>query len=112
MPELPEIAVLARQMQVELAGRAFSDVEVLQPKCLNVPPEEFRTALSGAAIRGVTSRGKWVRVEMVRGWLLLCLGMGGEVLLTDRDHLPEKRRLIFDLADGASLAVNFWWLFS
>ncbi len=109
MPELPEITVLARQMQDALAGRVFSGVEVLQPKCLNVPPEEFRAALSSAAIRAVTPRGKWVRVETTNGWLLLCLGMGGEILLTDRDHLPEKRRLIFDLADGAALAVNFWW---
>jgi formamidopyrimidine-DNA glycosylase len=109
MPELPEIAVLARDMRKELTGRTFGDIEVLQPKCLNVPPEEFRTALSGAAIRDVTPRGKWVRVETAHGWLLLCLGMGGEVLLTDRAHLPEKRRLIFDLADGASLVVNFWW---
>jgi formamidopyrimidine-DNA glycosylase len=36
--------------------------------------------------------------------------MGGEILLTDRDHLPEKYRLIFDLADGQCLAINFWWL--
>jgi formamidopyrimidine-DNA glycosylase len=121
MPELPEITVLARQMQDAMVGRAFSDVEVLQPKCLNVPSEEFQAVLSGAEIRAVTPRGKWVRVETARrndaayrpdaacGWLLLCLGMGGEILLTDRDHLPEKRRLIFGLTDGASLAVNFWW---
>jgi formamidopyrimidine-DNA glycosylase len=35
--------------------------------------------------------------------------MGGEILLTSRDHLPEKYRIIFDLADGAALVVNFWW---
>ena len=35
--------------------------------------------------------------------------MGGEVLLTDRDHLPEKHRLIFDLTDGATITINFWW---
>jgi formamidopyrimidine-DNA glycosylase len=29
--------------------------------------------------------------------------------LTSRDHLPEKYRLVFDLADGAALAINFWW---
>ena len=50
-----------------------------------------------------------MRVALSDGWLLLCLGMGGEILLTDRDRLPEKYRLIFDFRDGASLAVNFWW---
>ena len=28
------------------------------------------------------------------------MGMGGEILLVDREHLPEKRRLIFDFTDG------------
>jgi formamidopyrimidine-DNA glycosylase len=50
-----------------------------------------------------------LQVKTSKGWLLLNLGMGGEILLTDRAHLPEKYRLIFDLDDGAALAVNFWW---
>ena len=109
MPELPEIAVFARDMHKELTGRRISGIEVLQPKCLNVPEEEFRAALAGAQIAGVTAHGKWLKVETTQGWLLLNLGMGGEILLTDREHLPEKYRLVFDLEDGAAIAVNFWW---
>lgn len=109
MPELPEITIFARDMQKELVGKTISAIEVLQPKCLNMPVAEFQAALTGAEIRSVTARGKWLQVETTRGWLLLGLGMGGEILLTDRDNLPEKYRLIFDLADGACLAINFWW---
>jgi formamidopyrimidine-DNA glycosylase len=109
MPELPEIAVFARDMQKELVGRTISRIEVLQPKCLNLPTEQFQTALTGATIQEVTAHGKWLQVQTTQGWLLLNLGMGGEILLTDRDHLPAAYRLIFDLADGAALAVNFWW---
>jgi formamidopyrimidine-DNA glycosylase len=109
MPELPEITILAHDMRMELVGRTVTSVEVLQPKCLNLPVEAFQTALSGAQIRNVLSHGKWLEVEMEQGWLLLNLGMGGEILLTDRAHLPEKHRLVFDLKDGACLAVNFWW---
>ena len=109
MPELPEIVVFARDMRKELAGRTISSVEVLQPKCLNLPVEDFQAALSGAEIRDVTPRGKWLQVETTQGWLLLGLGMGGEILLTDRDNLPEKYRLILDFDDGTSLAINFWW---
>ena len=109
MPELPEIAVFARDMQKELVGRKIGAIEVLQPKCLNIPEAAFHTALTGAEILAITPHGKWVRVETTKGWLLLNLGMGGEILLTSRDSLPEKVRLIFDLADGAALVVNFWW---
>lgn len=109
MPELPEITVFARDMKRELVGRTITGIEVIQPKCLNIPEAEFGTALTGAQILAVTPRGKWLQVETTQGWLLLNLGMGGEILLTSRDHLPEKYRIIFDLADGAAIAVNFWW---
>lgn len=109
MPELPEIAVFARDMQKELVGRTICGVEVLQPKCLNMAEDNFRTAVTDAKIRSVSSHGKWLKVETTKGWLLLNLGMGGEILLTDREHLPEKYRLILDFAEGACLAVNFWW---
>ena len=109
MPELPEITLLARQMQAELVGRTIAGVEVLQPKCLNVSPEVFADALAGARLLSVTNRGKWLFVETDRGWLLLNLGMGGEILLTSRATLPEKYRLILDFTDGACLSINFWW---
>jgi formamidopyrimidine-DNA glycosylase len=63
MPELPEIAVFARDMQKELVGRTISHIEVLQPKCLNVPEEEFHSALAGAEIRSVTPHGKWLQAQ-------------------------------------------------
>jgi hypothetical protein len=37
MPELPEIRVFARDMRKELVGRRIGGIEVLQPKCLNLP---------------------------------------------------------------------------
>jgi formamidopyrimidine-DNA glycosylase len=109
VPELPEITVLARQMKAELVGKTFTSIEVLQPKCLNVSKEVFMEALTGAQLLDVTHRGKWLFVETTQGWLLLNLGMGGEILLSARDTLPEKYRLIFDFDDGTCLVVNFWW---
>lgn len=109
MPELPEIAVFARDMRKELKGRVLQSIEVVQPKCLNVPVVEFVARLSGARIVDVSAHGKWLKTETSQGWLLLNLGMGGEILLTDREHLPEKWRLAIDLAEGACLAINFWW---
>ena len=109
MPELPEITLLARQMNAELVGKAIAGVEVLQPKCLNISVEEFVGALTGARLLEVTNRGKWLFVETDRGWLLLNLGMGGEILLTSRAALPEKHRLVIDFTDGACLSINFWW---
>jgi formamidopyrimidine-DNA glycosylase len=69
MPELPEITVLSRQMKTELVGKTLTSIEVLQPKCLNVSPEAFVEALTGARLLNVTHHGKWLFVETTRGWL-------------------------------------------
>lgn len=109
MPELPEITQLARQMNAALPGKKFSRFEIGQPKCLNIEPDAFVQALTSAEILSACNRGKWILVETTRGWLLLNLGMGGEILLTDHDHLPAKRRIILDFTDGSCLSLNFWW---
>ncbi len=109
MPELPEIAARAREMNGELGGKTILHIEVLQPKCLNVPASDFSAALCGAELKGTTFHGKWLMTETSQGWFLLNLGMGGEILLVTRQTLPEKRRLIFDFTDGSALSINFWW---
>jgi formamidopyrimidine-DNA glycosylase len=109
MPELPEIAHLSQQMQVALTGKVISNIEALQPKCLNLDAASFHSALKGAQISQVSYHGKWIEIETNQGWLLLNLGMGGECLLVNRSSLPEKRRLIFEFTDATCLCVNFWW---
>jgi formamidopyrimidine-DNA glycosylase len=109
MPELPEIAARAGEMNAELRGKTILNIEVLQPKCLNVPADEFRAALTGAEIKGTSFHGKWLITDTSQGWFLLNLGMGGEILLVTPQTLPEKHRLIFDFKDETALAINFWW---
>ena len=109
MPELPEIATLARQMNDELVGKRFAGATILQPMCLNLEPEDFVARLTGAEITRVDHRGKWIVAELTTGWLLLNLGMGGEILLVTPDSLPEKYRVVLDFDDGSCLAINHWW---
>lgn len=109
MPEYPEIAARAREMDALLCGKTISSVQVLQPKCLNISEKQFKESMTGAVLHGTTQRGKWLVTDTSQGWLLLNMGMGGELLLVDRDHLPERHRLVFDFTDGTCLTVNFWW---
>jgi len=109
MAELPEISILSQQMKTELNGKQITGFEIVQPKSLNISTEAFTKALDGACIRDVSYRGKWIFVDTTLGWLLLCLGMGGEILLLNRAKLPEKYRIVIDFADDSCLSVNFWW---
>jgi formamidopyrimidine-DNA glycosylase len=109
MPELPEIANRAKEMQEHLTGKQIASVEVVQPKCLNIAPEDFQKCVGGAQIHSTSYQGKWILTELDKGWLLFNLGMGGEVLLIKDNNLPQKYRLVLNFQDGDQLAVNFWW---
>lgn len=110
MPELPEIVVLTEQMNQALPNKTISSIEVIQPKVLNMPVEDFTARVVGQQFERVYPHGKWIIAVTNDGYLLINLGMGGEVLLRqDRGDLPEKYRLTLDLKDGQCLALNFWW---
>jgi len=109
MPELPEIASRAKEMQKELTGKTIREIEVVQPKCLNVSVKKFKAALEGAKLLETRYHGKWLFTKTTKGYLLINMGMGGDLLLVDRENMPEKRRVAFHFKDGSSLAVNFWW---
>lgn len=112
MPELPDIVVLARSMDEALRGRTIAAAEVNQPKCLNVPVDEFCQGLAGRTLQGVRQRGKWVLAGLDEGWTLaLNLGMGGEVCLHRPEEAPDpkRERVVLKLADGWGLWMHFWW---
>ena len=109
MPELPEVANLARQMDRELRGRRVAEVDVVQPKCLNVRPDEFGQLLVHARVNRVTSRGKWIFVDLEpEATLLLNLGMGGETLFHRKgEPLPGNRQSAVLFDDGSALSQHF-----
>ncbi len=109
MPELPEVASRAKEMQKLLVGKTICDIEFLQPKCLNVPPVKFRNAMKGAELLETTYHGKWLFTRTTKGHLLINLGMGGDMLLVDADEIPEKRQAVFYFDDGTALSIRFWW---
>jgi len=111
MPELPEIANLARQMTKELQGKRVKDVELPQPKCLNIPAKKFRRRLVGKTVKETSAHGKWLFTRLnPPDNLLLNLGMGGDLRYhKKRSTIPEKYQFRARFADHTELTVTFWW---
>jgi formamidopyrimidine-DNA glycosylase len=109
--ELPELLVLAQQMDAELAGRRFSEVEVVQEKCLNLPPTQFASELVGRSVERARNHGKWIFLDLSEGaHLLLNLGMGADTLYyrAGESYDPEHR-VRFHFEDGSGFTCRFWW---
>lgn len=111
MPELPEITVISRQMNEKIAGKRIVEVEVRQPKNLNLPVSKFVNAVKGKTVENASSKGKWIFLKLKPDhFLLINLGMGAELLyFTPRQELPEKYNFRIVFSDGTGFTARFWW---
>ena len=111
MPELPEIVVIAKQMDEILRGKMISDVCIFQPKCLNRAEGDFRKYLPGKEILQVKPLGKWIEIRCQKSArLLINLGMGGEVLYFENENdISEKAKIIVRFDDGSGFFITLWW---
>ncbi|UCD96756.1 MAG: Fpg/Nei family DNA glycosylase [Candidatus Bathyarchaeota archaeon] len=116
--ELPELTVLSQQMTKELVGRRVVEVEVANPKCLNMPLNEFRNGLVGRAVESVKNRGKWLLINLGAGTssssvfdlLLFNPGMGADVIRFGPDEgLQEKHHIKIGFDDRSGFTVRVWW---
>jgi formamidopyrimidine-DNA glycosylase len=110
MPELPEITNLARQMTKQLKGKRITDLDLTQPKCLNVSIKKFRRII-GKTIQATEARGKWLFTSLrPDDNLLLNLGMGGDLRYHKNDAtLPKKYQLQLSFNDKTKLTAAFFW---
>lgn len=111
MPELPEITVIAKQMDKELSGKSVANVEIAQPKILNTNVSEFARTLANKTVVNVSSVGKWLFIKLDPDYyLLISLGMGADLIFVGKKSQRLGRfqfRLVFD--DETGLTAHFWW---
>jgi formamidopyrimidine-DNA glycosylase len=111
MPELPEITVIAEQMNNEIKGKRIAAIEAKQPKNLNMPIKDFARTITEKTVEGVSSRGKWLFINLKNGYFLLInLGMGAELLyFKPNQKLPEKAQFKLTFSDKTGFTIHFWW---
>ncbi len=108
MPELPEVETVARGLRPVLTGRTFAEVEVLWANTVARPDaKRFGEILTGATVRAVGRRGKYIVITLAGGWTLLVhLRMSGKFMV----NAPEVGsmeaghiRVRLKLDDGSAL---------
>lgn len=110
MPELPEIANLAQQMTRQLKGKRIVNVDLTQPKCLNLPAKRFQRIV-GKTIKETSARGKWLLTKVSPDdILLLNLGMGGDLIYHKNSAtIPQKYQLRITFQDETEVTASFFW---
>lgn len=110
MAELPEIIVIANQMRGKIRGKKFKEIEIFQKKCLNCSPEKFISSIKEEIIEDVSYKGKWFVLHLKKGFLLINLGMGGDMVYFEKkESLPPKYQFKFLFEDETGFTIRFWW---
>lgn len=105
------MTVLAGQMNKEISGKRISEIEVANPKCLNMSFDRFQKIIVGKNIKSVECKGKWLFIRVDGDYVILFNpGMGADVIhFKAGGKLPEKYRLKFTLGDKTGFTIHVWW---
>jgi formamidopyrimidine-DNA glycosylase len=102
MPELPEVETVRRGLTHFLTGYTFRTAQDLHPRVLKPASIAPLSAVSGARIKGINRRGKFLWFELDRDQALVAhLGMSGQFLVARKDRPePGHVRARFALKKG------------
>lgn len=105
MPELPEVETVARGLRGHLIGRTITSVTVKWQRTIARPDAgQFVTRVVGCRVAEVSRRGKYIVIELNRGYLLLHLMMSGQLRVVPVETPPETHiRVCFGLDDGQEM---------
>jgi formamidopyrimidine-DNA glycosylase len=82
MPELPEAETIRRDLEKEAVGRRIKAVEVTGTRSIrrHGTKKQFVSRVEGQKIDGISRRGKNILISLGEDWLVVHLGMSGQLL--------------------------------
>ncbi len=98
MPELPEVETVVRSLAPRLTGRRILDARFSSHHVVRQKFATLRGRVRGQQVKSIRRHGKFIVLELDRGYLTVHLGMTGKLLI-DSDPGPYARA-VFDLDQG------------
>jgi len=86
MPELPDLAVMAKNLERRLKGHTLKQLVLHIDRKNNVPEIEMQSALIGHKVKSVYREGKELRMEIGDATLGLHLMLHGELKIVDGEE--------------------------
>lgn len=110
MPELPEVEVCRRGVAPGVVGRVVRGVAVRDPRLRTRVPDCLGEVLPGKRVQAVERRGKYLlfdcRAVEGRGWIIVHLGMTGNLRFVAPGEPPCKHDHVDIMLDGATLRYS------
>ena len=86
MPELPEVETIRRGLEPQLVGERVAEVEIGDRKVFQFDAGRLFEELPGRTFLSASRRGKFLIFELTGGWLVVHLGMTGQLTIRRPDR--------------------------
>ncbi|MFC1583624.1 DNA-formamidopyrimidine glycosylase [Candidatus Neomarinimicrobiota bacterium] len=108
MPELPEVETVVRYLRPKLKNQQIVGFNAYWPK-VTAPttPEVFSTAIVGRSIRAVIRRGKYIILNLDKGFVHLHLRMTGNLSVVTRRIENSDPHITAEFQMGAATWLIF-----
>ena len=109
MPEMPEVEIIRRYLDTQVAEKKIINLTILLPRMIKWPDVEgFRALVTGRTIKSMNRRGKYLLMELDNASkVVFHLRMTGRLVYEPAgDTTDHHARVIFHLQDGASLVYG------
>jgi formamidopyrimidine-DNA glycosylase len=106
MPELPEVETIRHDLEKEAVGKRVKSVEVTGNRSVrrHKNKKQFISRVEGQKIDGVSRRGKYLLVSLGDDWLVIHLGMSGQLLKSaTKDPLVPHTHVVISFTQGGQL---------
>jgi len=105
MPELPEVETTRRGLEQRVAGQKITGVIVRDRRLRQPVPRRLPALLTGATIKSLARRGKYLLIDCGGGTLIVHLGMSGRLWLVD-EATPALKHDHLDLVLAGGMIVR------
>jgi formamidopyrimidine-DNA glycosylase len=106
MPELPEVETVRRDLEKEAVGRRVKSVEVSGNRSIrrHTTKKQFISRIEGQKIDAVERRGKNLLLSLGADWLVVHLGMSGQLLkAAPRDAVAKHTHVTISFTQGGQI---------
>jgi formamidopyrimidine-DNA glycosylase len=106
MPELPEVETVRRDLEKEAVGRRVKSVEVSGNRSIrrHTTKKQFISRIEGQKIESVERRGKNLLLSLGDDYLVVHLGMSGQLLkATPRDPVAKHTHVTITFTQGGQI---------
>lgn len=101
MPEKPEVVTVARKLEKKILNRKILNAKVYCDSIIDYPSSsEFEEKIENQIIHNISTRGKWIVIELDKDYLLVHLRMTGKFFYRNKGDILEKHHHVCFLLDN------------